>query len=529
MTAPVWMALPPEVHSALLSSGPGPGSLLAAAAAWNSLSAEYASIANELTAVLAGVQGGAWEGPSAESYVAANVPFLAWLTQASADSAGAAAGHETVAAAYTTALAAMPTLPELAANHAVHAVLVATNFFGINTIPIALNEADYVRMWVQAATTMATYQMVAGTAVASTPQTTAAPPIQKSTASTQDSGNPFPDPKVDNPLDEAIANILKNFGINWNPAEGTVNGLPYDAYTNPADPMWWVVRALELFEDFQQFGVYLMQNPALAFQYLVALEMFDWPTHLAQLAPFLGTQPALLAAGALIAVAPFAAVGGFAGLAGLAALPQPVVAPAPAPVVEEPILAPALGSTPIAAPAAVPATAPAPAPTPTASTVASPAPPAVPPPPPGPGFVPPYVIAPPGIGVGSGMRTSAGAPAGAKKKTPESDTAAAATSAREAARARRRRRASQSGYGDEFADMNIGVNPDWGRPPDDPSTVASDRGAGTLGFAGTVSKGAAQPAGLTALADDEFDDAPRMPMVPGSWDSDAAEGEGDDG
>jgi PPE-repeat protein len=333
-------------------------------------------------------------------------------------------------------------------------------------------------------------------------------------------------PTLDYWFDTDLSNYLQNFGINWNPAAGTVNGASYDSYADPSVQIYWIARSLELFEDFQQFGTDLVQNPVAAFQYLFSWALYDFPLHIEEVAIFLSTNPVLLAPLASAAIAPAAV-----GLAGLAAIPPPTAAPAPAPVPAAPPVLPVVGTAPTVTGVASAAhgTAPGTSPAAAASAVAGPAPPTPPPPAGGPGFVPPYAVAPPGIGTGAGMSvraktqepTSRGA-----AKAPEVAAAAAAASAR--TKERRRRRAKQRGYGDEFMDMNIDVDPDWGAPPSEPvaSTVASDQGAGNLGFAGTVSKGSTQAAGLATLSDDEFGGGPTMPMLPGTWDPEAPEGEG---
>ncbi|MGV0635208.1 PPE family protein [Mycolicibacillus trivialis] len=489
------MASPPEVWSALLSAGPGPGPLLASAAAWSSLSAEYADAAAEITATVAAVQSGAWQGPSAMAYGAAHLPFVAWLTQAGANAAVTAAEQQVAAGSYTAALAMMPTLPELAANHAIHGVLVATNFFGINTIPIALNEADYIRMWIQAAVAMSTYQVTSTTAMASTPRSVPAPFVLTPGAEAAEAGASLMSTQAASQAAQSRSALTNSNGI----ADTLFAKNPLDWYMDMIKGMYQPI--IDLFTNPDQLLAFLANPfafPTLLFllAYQVFFNLVGWPTW------------------AMILSAPLVLplVLGLALGIGTQLQPVGVEAPADETPADQPQLRDEM--TPRQENPPLPVT---PAPAAAAAAAAAPGAPAAP-------AAPATAVPVTGAeAVGYVVRGEDWGPAvgptitdrsGAKAPAARIPAAAAGVRAmnREQARARRRQRRQMKDFADEYMDMNA----DTGGP--EPTSTASQRGSGRLGFTGTAVKTDVAPAtGLTTLQADEFGNGPATPMMPGSW------------
>ena len=158
MTAALdFAALPPEINSARMYTGPGSGPMLAAGSAWNELAAELRATALSYEAVLSTLTGEEWFGPASATMVTAVMPYLAWMSGTAGEAEQTAAQAEAAAGAYEAAFAATVPPPQIAANRAQLTALITTNILGQNTPAIAATESHYLEMWAQDAAAMYGY------------------------------------------------------------------------------------------------------------------------------------------------------------------------------------------------------------------------------------------------------------------------------------------------------------------------------------------------------------------------------------
>jgi PPE-repeat protein len=150
-------ALPPEVTSAMMYSGPGAASFVAAASAWNALAAELTSTAQGYDKVLTQLASEEWMGPASATMVQAAEPYVAWLTSTAGLAEHAATQSQAAAAAFETAFASVVPPPLVAANRATLTQALQTNILGLNNGLITQLEAQYAEMWAQNSSTLLNY------------------------------------------------------------------------------------------------------------------------------------------------------------------------------------------------------------------------------------------------------------------------------------------------------------------------------------------------------------------------------------
>jgi PPE-repeat protein len=201
-----FMALPPEVTSALIHSGPGAESLIEAAGAWQNLGVgleqtvpTYASVVSSLTET--------WQGPSAAAMSQAAEPFLAWLRTTAQQCQQVAASAEAAAAAFTQAQSSVVQPAVVAANRAQLARLLATDRLGSNLAAIAENEAQYQTMWANNSAALTRYE-AAATQALDLPQFSSPPSIANPAAAAAQST--ATSAAAATPAQSAIGDLLTN-------------------------------------------------------------------------------------------------------------------------------------------------------------------------------------------------------------------------------------------------------------------------------------------------------------------------------
>ena len=310
-------ALPPEINSGRMYSGPGSAPMRAASAAWNLLAAELESAATQYQSTI-DVLDDEWLGPTSATMAAAVDPYIAWMTTTGAQAEQTATQASNAASAYEAAFAMTVPPLEVAANRAELAMLVATNVIGQNTAAIAANEAMYTEMWAQDAAAMYGYAGSSAAASAVKPFTQAPETSNPAAQATQGSAvaqanGASTGTGVQSQLQQITSSI-----------PGSLKQLTSPMSAAAANPQGWLGQLLDFLDgaDGNSIGTFLnssLVNGVVSGSYvspaLVAPGVFSGLADINSLNPAVESAP------------------GGAGVTGYIAPPAPVSTPAGAPSV----------------------------------------------------------------------------------------------------------------------------------------------------------------------------------------------------
>ncbi|MGA8332637.1 MAG: PPE family protein [Mycobacterium sp.] len=249
-------ALPPEVNSARMYSGPGSAPLRTASAAWNLLAAELEQAATGYQSTIDTLADDEWRGPTSASMVAAVDPYIDWMNTTAGKAGHTAAQASAAATAYETAYAMTVPPVVVTANRAQLAMLVATNVLGQNTSAIAANEAHYGEMWAQDAAAM--YAYAGSSATAATVQQLTPPPETASPAAAAQQGSAVAQATstsagagAQSTLQQVISSVPSSLNQLTSPLSAATN-----AATNPASSLGQFLNFLDG-ADGNPFGTFL--------------------------------------------------------------------------------------------------------------------------------------------------------------------------------------------------------------------------------------------------------------------------------
>jgi PPE-repeat protein len=231
--------LPPEVSSAQIYAGPGSGSLMAAASAWNGVAAEMNSAALGLDEMITQLAGEEWLGPASASMASAAQPYVQWMTTTAAQAEEAATQAQSAAAAYETVLASVVPPPMIAVNRAELGQAMATNVLGQNNGVIAQLEAQYQEFWAQNSMALMNYAGQSAAAAKVTPFQQAPAVANPAAATTQAAAAAAsPAASIQQTLQSYLTQIQTALGLLSTPS-GTSNLVSQFQSTNPLLQELW--------------------------------------------------------------------------------------------------------------------------------------------------------------------------------------------------------------------------------------------------------------------------------------------------